>query len=48
MWRVVIVYDDPRGGTWRGPIEDFDTAKKRFVIEAGRAHGTVRLEKVSI
>lgn len=46
LFRVVIVYDDPRGGTWRGPLETYEKARARLIDEAKRARGSVRLEQV--
>lgn len=43
-YRVVVVYSDPRGGTWRGPWETEAEANKRLAVEKKRAHGTVYLE----
>jgi hypothetical protein len=45
-WRVVVRYDDPQGGIWRGPLEDHASAVARFGAEAARVRGTVTLEKV--
>jgi hypothetical protein len=45
-YRVVIRYDDPRGGIWRGPIEDRASAEARLLTEAARAHGSVWIESL--
>jgi hypothetical protein len=44
VWRVVVVYDDPRGGIWRGPLEDRASAEARLAREAARVRGSARLE----
>ena len=45
IWRVVIVYDDPRAGTWLGPLEPLSAAQARLKVEAARAHGSVSLTR---
>jgi hypothetical protein len=47
-WCVVIKYDDPRGGTWRGPSETKAAAEARFSRERARARGVVSLEPATI
>lgn len=46
LWRVVVKYDDPRGGIWRGPIESRENAEKRLAKEAERVRGRVWLENI--
>jgi hypothetical protein len=45
-YRVVVVYDDPRGGIWRGPWETMDAARERLIIEKSRVHGVAHIEKM--
>jgi hypothetical protein len=35
-FRVVIVYDDPRAGIWRGPWENRESAYRRLIQETDR------------
>lgn len=44
-WRVVVLYDDPRGGVWRGPPETKDEAEERLSIERARVHGIAWTER---
>ena len=44
-WRVVVRYDDPRGGTWYGPVETLEEAQKRLTLEQSRVHGRAWIEQ---
>lgn len=43
---VVVVYDDPRGGTWRGPLETKEAAMNRRKVEAARVRGRVYMQHI--
>lgn len=46
-YRVIVRYDDPRGGIYRGPVLDtLEAAKKQLAIELGQVHGTAWIEEV--
>lgn len=47
-YRIVVVrYDDPRGGIYRGPLLDSaEEAKKQLELELSRVHGTAWIEEV--
>lgn len=45
-WRVVVRYDDPRGGLWRGPPETREEAQARLRVLAERVHGSAWLERI--
>lgn len=44
-YRVVVIYDDPRGGIWRGPIEPIDKAEERLARELQRVRGSAVIER---
>lgn len=44
-WCVVVRYDDPRGGTWRGVPLPREQAEQQLSVEAARVHGTAWLEQ---
>lgn len=46
LYRVVVRYDDPRGGIWHGPIESLEEANARVLIEAARVYGRAWVEVV--
>ncbi len=46
IWRVVVRYDDPRGGIWRGPLESRKEAERRLYVEAARVHGSIWVERL--
>lgn len=45
-WRVVVRYDDPRGGTWRSVPMPREQAEQQLEIELNRVRGNAWLEGV--
>jgi hypothetical protein len=48
QWRVVVRYDDPRGGIYRGPTLTRKEAERHLVSEQSRVCGTAWIEKVGV
>lgn len=46
-YRVVVRYDGPHAGVWRGPLLDTEAeAKAALELELSRVHGTAWIESV--
>ena len=46
IYRVIVRYDDPRGGIWRGPLETRASADARLKQESARVHGSTWIEAI--